>query len=431
MVDYQENLSALLAEVMKKNYTNSWERQRYLWAVLENVKVGNIKKIKRRRQRKRRKARNMHRQRGFALSMLDNGQITEADFRRMFRMDRDSFFEIVARIDGIIQKDAQRATNSSGSPISNVCRLAVTLRWLAGASYLDLCWAWGVARGTFYSPDRGVLWPTIDALDELFDLGMDITNDLALSTLSDGFERHSGGLLKGCVMAIDGLLVRTRAPTVNEVHNRKDWLCRKGGFAMLCMAGADVEGRIVMATANYCGTTHDSTAWEQCALHKAMEEGRLPKEYFIIGDEAFACKEQVLCPYSGRGLGEAKDAFNYYLSHSRQCVERAFGMVIQRWGIMWRKFRFSFERWAQVIILCMKLHNFCFDRGDRKAPPQRYVEDTTLKDAIFVAGNDQYLPSELRQERRKCMCKKRFDITQHLANSGMQRPMHATCNSRA
>lgn len=39
---------------------------------------------------------------------------------------------------------------------------------------------WGVARGTSYSPDRGVLWPKIDALDQLFDLGMDFANELAL-----------------------------------------------------------------------------------------------------------------------------------------------------------------------------------------------------------------------------------------------------------
>jgi hypothetical protein len=99
----------------QKNYTNSWERQRYLWALLENI----IKKT-RRRQRKYRKARNVHGQRCLVLSMLDNSPITEADFRRMFRMDCESFFEVVERIDGIIQKDAQRATNSSRLPIRNL-----------------------------------------------------------------------------------------------------------------------------------------------------------------------------------------------------------------------------------------------------------------------------------------------------------------------
>ena len=40
----------------------------------------------------------------------------------------------------------------------------------------------------------------------------------------------------------------------------------------------------------------------------------------------------------GRGLDRYKDSFNYWLSHSRQAVERAFGMLTQRWGIFWRPF---------------------------------------------------------------------------------------------
>lgn len=430
MIYSQGKLKQLIGAVMKKKFANLLQRQSYLHAIVKKIRRNNSRRKNHPRIRGR-KARNMHRSRGFALTMLKNGEITGSNFRRMFRMDRDSFFELVEKLDGIIKIDTQMAINSSGSPISNVCRLAATLRWLAGASYLDLCWAWGIAHGTFYSVDRGVLWPTIDALDSMFELGLDVDNEFSLESLSEGFDRHSGGLMKGCVMAIDGLLVRTRAPTVNEVHNRKDWLCRKGGFAMLCMAGADINGKIVMATADYCGTTHDSTAWERCALHRAIEEGKLPEKYFIIGDEAFACREQVLCPYSGRGLGQSKDAFNFYLSHSRQCVERAFGMVIQRWGIFWKKFRFAFERWSQVIVLCMKLHNFCYDRGDRKPPQQRYYEDSCLGDDIFVAGNDNYLPADLRAERNRSPCVRRFNITQHISNCGMRRPLHAACNSRA
>ncbi|MFO0447033.1 MAG: hypothetical protein ACK51L_05105, partial [bacterium] len=47
------------------------------------------------------------------------------------------------------------------------------------------------------------------------------------------------------------------------------------------------------------------------------------------GDEAFVCTNNFLTPYSGRGLGPWKDAFNFYLSSMRQCVERSFALLVQ------------------------------------------------------------------------------------------------------
>ena len=57
-----------------------------------------------------------------------------------------------------------------------------------------------------------------------------------------------------------------------------------------------------------------------------LDNGDLPSEYFVIGDEAFVCSSQILCPWSGSNLGLWKDSFNYHLSSMRQCIERAFGL---------------------------------------------------------------------------------------------------------
>ena len=39
-------------------------------------------------------------------------------------------------------------------------KLACSLRWMAGGSYLDICFEFGVAIGSFYA-DGGVLWGTL------------------------------------------------------------------------------------------------------------------------------------------------------------------------------------------------------------------------------------------------------------------------------
>jgi hypothetical protein len=67
----------------------------------------------------------------------------------MFRLDRDSFYELVEVLNNKIQRDAMKAACSSGSPITTVTRLAVTLRWIAGGSYIDLCFACGVSVASF------------------------------------------------------------------------------------------------------------------------------------------------------------------------------------------------------------------------------------------------------------------------------------------
>ena len=88
----------------------------------------------------RRKPANSHRNRGFAIGEFS--RLSPAVFKTMFRIDRPTFFEILAKIEPEIKRNETYAINSSGHPILSTTRLAVTLRWLAGGSYLDLCFAW-------------------------------------------------------------------------------------------------------------------------------------------------------------------------------------------------------------------------------------------------------------------------------------------------
>ncbi len=73
------------------------------------------------------------------------------------------------------------------------------------------------------------------------------------------------------------------------------------------------------------GSTNDCIAWELSLLKKlVIDEGKLPAQFFLIGDEAFSCVNQFLVPYSGRGLGTWKDSFNFHLSAMRQVIEAQF-----------------------------------------------------------------------------------------------------------
>ena len=134
-------------------------------------------------------------------------------------MDRSTFEELLGSITPyLVQRDEVKASNSSGSPIPLKIRLAVTLRWLAGASHLDLCFAWGIAHSTFFS-ECGVVWPTIEAIDDSFEMGFPVNDMDRLEQLAAGFSEHSGGILDGCVLAIDGLGIRrTQRELAGHAH---------------------------------------------------------------------------------------------------------------------------------------------------------------------------------------------------------------------
>lgn len=131
----------------------------------------------------------------------------------MFHVDHATFDEILHLISLIgLERNASKACNSSSSEISMKCRLAVTLHWLAGSSHFDLCFAWGIAIGTLYNKEKDSIQPTIKALDDVFDTGsvkLPLTDTEQLDQVATSFYDPSGGLLDGCIRAIDGFAVGT------------------------------------------------------------------------------------------------------------------------------------------------------------------------------------------------------------------------------
>ncbi len=145
----------------------------------------------------------------------------------------------------------------------------------------------GIGYSTFYS-ERGVLWPMIEAIDEAFYIGLPLDDNDKLQELSQRFHEQSNGIFDGLVMVMDGMAVRTRAPFENEVSKRKDYRFRKGGFAIIALAGCDADARFISATANHSGSTNDIIAWNNSNLCKAVEhDRRLPAKYFFYRRRSF------------------------------------------------------------------------------------------------------------------------------------------------
>jgi len=142
------------------------------------------------------------------------------------------------------------------------------------------------------------------------------------------------------------------------VENPSDYyVARKGKFAMLATAVCDAERRFTMWDFNVLPNAHDSQAWALTDLGKDVAAGRLDSRYFINGDSAYVSSDQMVVPYGK----VAHTNFDFIQSSNRMCIECAFGILIRRWGILWRPLEVDFDRRAKVIGCCMRLHNFCID----------------------------------------------------------------------
>jgi len=79
------------------------------------------------------------------------GQVPEREFRLLFRLTRHDFNALRDALGDRLGVNKRMAALSSGEGIPSECRLALALRMLAGASYLDCMLAFGIGRCTVYT----------------------------------------------------------------------------------------------------------------------------------------------------------------------------------------------------------------------------------------------------------------------------------------
>jgi hypothetical protein len=127
-----------------------------------------------------------------------------------------------------------KAKNSSGSEIPTATKVAITLRWLAGGSYIDICFAFGIAPGTFYH-DNGVLWGTMKIIDTLFNIHFPFTDHHQLRQMANGFSSFSYNRLTDCCLAINGWVMRTRQPYSWEVTYPSHYYNRHDCFGLVIL----------------------------------------------------------------------------------------------------------------------------------------------------------------------------------------------------
>ena len=158
---------------------------------------------------------------------------------------------------------------------------------------------------------------------------------------------------------MDGMHFGMRAPSKKDVRDpMRYYVARKDEYALLCMAVCDARRRITFYDISQAPTTHDSLAWACSSLGLDVANGKLPSPFFINGDSAFSLSNSMIVPSGDPDM----DDFDFHQSSNRMAIECAFGMIVRRWGILWRPLEMKFDRRAPLIGAIIRLHNYCIDR---------------------------------------------------------------------
>ena len=392
----------------------------------------NGKKIK-----KKLRCRGVNVQRDRMGSLRNIESLPDYVFKMIFRLDKETFAEVLALIDPILVKNRTKGManvkGNLGSTISSTLMLLATLRFLAGGQCYDICLSLNIGIGSFWG-ERGVIWPTMRALDEVYEIGISLNDENEMRKITEEFSaicKDGKEEFYGCCMAIDGWVCETRMPLKKETPDVKSYRNRKGLWGMTVLAGCDARTKFMMFSCNGSGSANDILAWRSCHMNnEILKKGRLPTALFFIGDEAFGCEDQLLVPWSGRGIGVEKDAFNFHLSVRRQVIERAFGILTKRWGIFNRPLNCRLSRWTLVATVAAKMHNLCIDKNIPTV--SRYAKDIMRGDAWNVFVNQQ--PDDVQFQVRasgELTGGRRKAITARLAMQSIRRPPHSQVNSRA
>jgi hypothetical protein len=314
--------------------------------------------------------------------------LTDRQFRRYFRMSKALFQQLVDEICAAVgaqefkseQYIQQRIDenllfpdysnnivkahhDSTGGFVSGEIKLAITLRILGGATYLDCSLFFEVSFNHAHKIFKEVIdnWirhPSVGTINGI----QYCCDDEAMSAVALQFAQSSRGVITGCIGALDGWLVKIKKPGRRDgVENPQSFYSRKGFYAVNTQVIVDRNKRILSRSIMSRGAEHDSTAFRNSGLYAWLIDNYhvlVDKGFHFIGDSAYAIKSFLHPPYDNAAHASAEDNFNFFHSSARIIVECTFGEIDLRFGILWKPLNYSLKFNCSVIDACFVIHNY-------------------------------------------------------------------------
>ena len=251
--------------------------------------------------------------------------------------------------------------------ISTDVRLGCALRYFAGGSPYDIMSKYGVSHTELMNS----VWYAVEATNKKQQWYIEYPqNHREQVKIADAFRVKSSVDFGCCAGTIDGIVIWMNRPTLKEarkvgVDQQKFYCGRKHKFGLNCQAVCDVRGRFLDISITYGAASSDLLAFENSKVYKLLEQGILAPGLCLFGDNAYLNTIYMATPYPNTS-GGPKDNYNFFHSQLHIRIECAFGMLVQRWGIlrMAMPMGISVKKTIALVNCLAKLNNFCIDEAD-------------------------------------------------------------------
>jgi hypothetical protein len=338
-------------------------------------------------------------------------------FKRQLRMAQQSFEKLLSYIREDLEVNETMANLRGGTILPEIC-LYVTLRWLAGGSYLDITDVAGISRPSFYR----VLWKTCKAICNCPELAIIWPKTLAdCQVAAANFADISReNAILNCVGVVDGYLLRINTPSKKEAGNVKSFF--SGHYqchGLNVQAVSDHLSRFIYFAVAGPGVMGDNDACKEVDLYELIE--KLPVGFCVIGDCAYSPTEHLVPIYGGvLRLRPIYDNFNYYASQLRIRIEMAFGLMQMKWGILNHPIGVKLDNIKWMIVAIARLHNFVIN--EREAHHDDAPSGISYLPTVPMDENGDPIILEPLSEEFPTWSQLREEMAKRVQNLGLERP---------
>ncbi|KAI4455382.1 hypothetical protein MML48_9g00012114 [Holotrichia oblita] len=176
----------------------------------------------------------------------------------------------------------------------------------------------------------------------------------------------------GCV---DGTHIKIQSP---GGENSEIYRNRKGYFSYNVQMVCDPNLKICSIDARWPGSTHDSTIFNASMLRMQMEQ-----EYencILLGDSAYPCRNYLMTPVA-HPRNVAENNYNNAQIHTRNCIERCFGVLKRRFPALALGMRIAKETALTAIVAASVLHNIAIEENNILPAPEVEIPEVLHEDA--------------------------------------------------
>lgn len=321
--------------------------------------------------------------------------------RRAYRMPRSVFWDLHKLLEPHFAKKTRspKKKHKDGAKnglITSATRLSVAIRYFAGGRPEDICLTHGISHSEVFNS----VWQCVDAVNRCDELGFSFPSDHKVqSDLARAFAKKSQAGFQTCVAAIDGMLLWIERPRDRDCEEAgcgaKKFFCgRKHRFGLNLQGTCDVEGRFLDVDLHHPASTSDFLTFSTSKLYNKLETpGFIKLGLCLFGDAAYVNNRYMATPYKSVSSG-TKDAYNFYQSQLRIKIECAFGMLVQRWGILRKAIpsTVGLKKTVSLVICLCRLHNYCINKrleasGDGDDDVNEDVPAPLAADSLDIAGH--------------------------------------------